>query len=147
MASIKKWVLILGCVILVLFLIQLIPYGKKHTNPPILSEINWNTPRTRFLFYNACKDCHTNETSWNWYGQIAPASWVFQSAVEDGRAMLNVSEWIPGRPVNKGRAAANEVKSGNMPPWYYSPVQPDAWLNKEEKDALISGLIMTFGEK
>lgn len=146
MSSLKKWLLISVCIIIVLLLIQMIPYRKQSVNPPILSEIQWNTPGTRVLFYNACKNCHTNETDWPWYSRIAPASWLIQRDVDEGRANFNVSEWIHGRVVNKGKKAANEVKEGDMPPWYYLPAHPEAWLNKEEKADLISGLIATFGK-
>ena len=147
MKTSKKIVLAVVCGITILFLIQLIPYGKHHTNPKILSEIQWNSPRTRYLFYRACKNCHTNETEWPWYSRYAPASWLIQSDVDEGRANFNVSEWIQERPVNKGTDAANEVKEGDMPPWYYRPAHPEAWMSKAEREELVTGLRTTFGEK
>jgi hypothetical protein len=144
MKSALKWLLALGGVIVTLFLIQLVPYGRKHTNPPILSEINWNTPKTRYLFYQACKNCHTNETVWPWYSRYAPASWLIQSDVDEGRANFNVSEWTEARKVNKGKDAAKELRDGDMPPWYYRPAHPEARLSKEDKAYLIDGLEKTF---
>lgn len=146
MASWKKWLLTIGGFIMIMWMIQMVPYGKQQSNPPILSEIQWNTPKTRVLFYKSCKNCHTNETEWPWYSKLAPASWLIQYDVTEGRAGFNVSEWIPGRAVNNGKKAAKEVKEGEMPPWYYLPAHPAAWLNKDEKADLISGLIATFGE-
>jgi hypothetical protein len=147
MTTSKKIFLVVVCGIIILFLIQLIPYGKHHENPKILSEIQWNSSRTRYLFYRACKNCHTNETEWPWYSRFAPASWLIQSDVNEGRANFNVSEWIQERPVNKGTDAANEVKEGDMPPWYYRPAHPEAWMSKSEKEELETGLRATFGEK
>lgn len=130
--------------ILILILIQLIPYGRSHTNPPVTGEPKWDLPETRSLFMKACGDCHSNETKWPWYSSIAPASWLVQSDVDEARENLNVSEW--GRKdKNRGVNAADEVKEGAMPPFFYLPAHPEARLTDAEKEKLIKGLIATFG--
>lgn len=57
--------IILGAAVLVLvgFLIQLIPYGRDHSNPPVLQEPQWDSPQTRAIAKRACFDCHSNETA------------------------------------------------------------------------------------
>src|SRR5690349_11025724 len=60
-------------------LIQAVPYGRAHTNPPVVSEPHWDSPRTRELAKRACFDCHSNETRWPWYSHVAPMSWVLQN--------------------------------------------------------------------
>lgn len=30
-----------------LLVIQLVPYGRAHTNPPVVTEPPWDTPQTR----------------------------------------------------------------------------------------------------
>ena len=70
--------------------IQLVPYGRDHTNPPVLAEPAWDAPRTRELFFQACKDCHSNETVWPGYASLAPMSWLVQHDVEEGREHFNV---------------------------------------------------------
>ena len=60
----------------VLLIIQFVPYGRDHTNPPVIAEPAWDSPQTRALFFRACADCHSNETKWPWYSTIAPASWL-----------------------------------------------------------------------
>lgn len=44
--------------------IQLVPFGRDHSNPPVVTETSWDSPQTRDLFYRACADCHSNETKW-----------------------------------------------------------------------------------
>ena len=41
-------------------LIQLVPYGRDHENPPMGAEPAWDSPRTRELFMTACGDCHSH---------------------------------------------------------------------------------------
>ena len=60
---------LLGILILAL-LIQLVPYGKNHVNPPVVQEPAWDSPATRALAQRACFDCHSNETVWPWYSNI-----------------------------------------------------------------------------
>jgi mono/diheme cytochrome c family protein len=79
--------------------LQFIPYGRNHTNPPVLAEPAWNSAQTRALFFQACGDCHSNQTIWPWYSNLAPVSWLVQRDVQEGRREFNVSEW--GRPKNK----------------------------------------------
>lgn len=127
----------------VLLLIQFVPYGRDHTNPPVIAEPTWDSPQTRTLFFRACADCHSNETKWPWYSNIAPASWLITRDVTEGRTEFNVSEW--GRPDNEGDDAAKTVQNGEMPLWFYLPLHPEANLSPVERQQLINGLLATFG--
>ena len=49
-------------VIAAIGVIQLVPYGRDHTNPPVTQEPAWDRPETRMLAVRACFDCHSNET-------------------------------------------------------------------------------------
>jgi hypothetical protein len=141
----KKLLLIIVCGLLVLFLaIQLIPYGHNHTNPPVQAEPPWDSPQTRETFYRACSDCHSNETVWPWYSNIAPVSWLVMHDVEEGRSRFNVSEWGRGR--QSGDEAAGIVQEGEMPPIQYLPMHPNARLTDQEKAVFIQGLMATFGQ-
>ena len=41
---------------LVLFAaIQLVPYGRDHTNPPVTAEPDWDSPHTRETFFRVCE--------------------------------------------------------------------------------------------
>jgi Haem-binding domain len=77
-----RWFLI-GFIVIVL-LIQVVPYGRDHTNPPMHVEPSWDDPRTRELTLRACFDCHSNQTIWPWYSNIAPISWLIQRDVKKG---------------------------------------------------------------
>ena len=133
--------------IVVLFvLIQLIPYGRDHTNPAVSAEAPWSNPEARAMFMQSCGDCHSNETKWPWYTNIAPISWRVVNHVEEGRDEFNVSEW--GRPgKNRGDKAASEIEKGAMPLADYLLMHPEARLDEKEKEQLISYLKATFGEE
>lgn len=141
----NKTKIVLG-VIVVTILIQFIPYGKDHTNPPVISEPKWDSIETKELFDKACANCHSNNTTYPWYSDIAPISWLVQSDVEEGRSKFNVSMW-GAQKKNKGDEAAEEVDHGDMPPWFYLPMHPEAKLTDEQTKQLIFGLEKTFGRE
>ncbi len=126
-----------------LVLIQLVPYGRDHTNPPTRAEPAWDSPETRALVERACFDCHSNETRWPWYSHVAPVSWLLQRHVHHGREHLNFQEF--DRPQDDAHEAAGEVKEGEMPMWSYLLLHGEAELPEAEKQALIRGLEATFG--
>jgi hypothetical protein len=73
--------------------IQVVPYGRDHINPAITGEPTWNAMETRALAKRACFDCHSHETEWPANASIAPVSWRVQRDVNEGRAVLNCSDW------------------------------------------------------
>jgi mono/diheme cytochrome c family protein len=124
-------------------LIQFVPFGRDHTNPPTTKEPAWDSPETRALFRRACFDCHSNETTWLWYSHVAPVSWLVQRDVNGGRSHLNFTEW--DKPQKHAKDIAEVVKAGDMPPWFYVPMHPDAKLSDAEKQALIDGAAKSVG--
>lgn len=127
----------------VLLLMQLVPYGRDHSTPPVTAEPAWDSPTTRELAVRACFDCHSNEVTWPWYSNVAPISWAVQRHVDEGRHELNFSEW--NRPQDEADEAAETVIEGEMPPLYYTITHPDARLTDAEKQQLIDGLTATLG--
>ena len=117
---------------------QVVPYGRDHTNPPVLAEPAWNNSTTRALAERACFDCHSNETRWPWYSHLAPMSWFVQSHVDEGRQVLNFSEWSRGN--GEADEAAETVRNGEMPPRSYTLLHPEARLTDAERDQLARGL-------
>ena len=123
--------------------IQLVPYGRSHTNPPVTGEPAWDSAATRELAAKACFDCHSNETTWPWYSNIAPISWLLQTHVDEGREKLNFSEWGTGE--QETEKIGKVVREGEMPPWDYLMLHPEARLSDADTQALLDGLGRTFG--
>jgi hypothetical protein len=123
-------------------LIQLVPYGRTHSNPPVIKEPLWDSPRTRELAVRACFDCHSNQTRWPWYANVAPFSWVVQQDVEAARSVTNFSEW--NLPFDLASYSGLSVRTGSMPPIKYRLAHPDANLNQQEALDLASGLDATL---
>ena len=136
----KPLVVILVLVGLAL-LIQLVPYGRNHSNPPVIAEPNWDSPQTRELAKQACFDCHSNEVVYPWYSNIAPASWLIQRDVEEAREKLNFSEWGNNGEVDD---IVEVVERGEMPPFQYTIIHTNAVFSAQEKQAFIQGIQSTI---
>jgi mono/diheme cytochrome c family protein len=122
---------------------QVVPYGRAHTNPVVVQEPAWDMPRTRELAKRACFDCHSNETRWPGYSHVAPVSWTLQHDVNVGRSVLNFSEW--NEPWELAPESGATVLRREMPPRSYRMMHPEARLSDGETEELARGLDATFG--
>ncbi len=136
MKKIVLYVVVGGIVLL--GLIQLLPIGRDHTNPAVVSEPQWSSPEARALAKEHCFQCHSNETEWPWYSNIAPASWLIQFDVNEGRDKFNFSNW------NTNSEELDEltevIQEGEMPPIQYWIFHPNSHLNDQQKQELIDAL-------
>jgi hypothetical protein len=125
--------------------LQLWPYGRDHTNPPVLQEPTWDSQQTRILAVRACYDCHSNETLWPWYTNIAPISMMIYQDVIEGRQVLNFSEWDAATWTREKTDRLIEVvNKRQMPLPYYLILHPESELSASENGQLVNGLIATF---
>ncbi len=114
------------------------------TNPPTNPQASFETvarppQHVAAVLGRACRDCHSNGTVWPWYSKVSPVSWIIAGDVAEGREKLNFSRWdIYGPEMSQARmkAICREMKSGEMPPWYYRPLHPEAKVSAEEAAAV-----------
>jgi len=123
--------------------IQLVPYGRGHTNPQTVQEVKWSSPETRALASDACLSCHSNLTAWPWYTSIAPMSWLTTRDVEDGRAKLNFSEWQRPQEVDL-QDVVDAIRGKGMPPLQYRVIHSESRLSANERQQLELGLVKTW---
>jgi hypothetical protein len=117
-------------------LLQLVPYGWKHSNPPVMAAPAWPSAESERLARAACYDCHSNETKWPAYSFVAPMSWLVRYDIDQGRDALNFST---GKG-KKGHDAAEKVQDRSMPPDRYLRLHPDARLSAAERQILVDAL-------
>lgn len=120
-----------------LFAMQFIPVERS--NPSDRGQ-RAAPPEVETILRRACYDCHSNETRWRWYARIAPISFLLARDVKEGRRELNFSIWDryeQRRKARKLKEIVKEVEEGDMPPWYYIPVHPDAKLSQGDREAIV----------
>lgn len=133
---------ILSGVIILLVLIQFVRIDK--TNPKVIPEndfINITNPSEdiAMVLKNSCYDCHSNESTYPWYTNIAPISWWTKHHINEGRRHINFSEWgdYPLDKLNhKLEECYEEIEEGKMPMTSYTIAHPDAKMTTEQKNKL-----------
>lgn len=121
-----------------LLLIQVVPYGHAHSNPPVTQAAKWPAGTGQQIAEAGCYDCHSNLTKWRWYSNVAPSSWLVQHDVEDGRGALDFSEW--NRPQPDAGELVEKVESGEMPPLQYKLAHSEARLSAQQKKQLVAAI-------
>lgn len=130
--------------LLVLILIQFIPVdlpenNSDHSKDMVRTE---NAPdEVKFILSKACYDCHSNQTVYPWYTNVAPASWLVAKDTREGRDELNFSEWAElskRKKIKILNELAEEVEDKKMPLKIYTVVHRDAILTDEEISTLMS---------
>jgi hypothetical protein len=139
---VKRGVKIVGALGVLFVVLQLVPKGRNHTNPPVTKEPAWSSPEVRALAARACFDCHSNETKWPWYASVAPGSWLVEHHVEEGRGELNFSEF--DKPQRHAKDAAEELREGEMPMAGYVALHGEAKLTEAEKAQLVEAFTAMF---
>jgi hypothetical protein len=129
-------------VLLVLALVFLISQFLRidKQNPPIISDIPADSS-VKSILKRSCYDCHSNETKWPWYSNVAPVSWLISNDVKDARKHLNFSEWGSyslEKRSSKLDDIRDQIRQGEMPLWYYSLMHSDARIKQKEREKIIS---------
>lgn len=138
--TILKWALI--ALVVILAALQFIRPAR--TNPAIdearkISARMSVTPEVAAILDRSCNDCHSNQTRWPWYSNIAPVSWFVINHVNEGRDNMNFSDWAQydsRTQENLLRQSCREVSSGMMPLNSYLWLHRGATLSSEDVKTL-----------
>lgn len=122
-------------IFLIIFIVMQFIQTDK-TNPKVDKniEIKANAEVMK-IFKTACYDCHSNETVYPWYSNIAPFSWVVSNHINEGRKALNFSTWENYRDEEKKEHLKDIYRTvyASMPLQSYLWIHDDAILTKEQR--------------
>lgn len=124
-------------------LIQFIRIDK--TNPDVVQENDFititNPPENiAQTLKTSCYDCHSNESTYPWYSNVAPVSWWVKDHIVEGREELNFSEWgtfTDKRKIKKIKEVIEEVEEGEMPLPPYLITHSNAKLTETQTAELL----------
>lgn len=131
-------------VLAILIIIQFFRIDKtKPEYDPAKDFIFINQPEEQManMIRGACYDCHSNDTQYPWYSNVAPVSWWIQDHIEEGREHLNFSTWADydnKKADHKLEEAAEEVEEGEMPLKPYAWIHEPSNLSQEEREKMVA---------
>ncbi len=139
----KKVLKIIAVVFVVAFIaVQF--YRPDRTNPPIVEaetlEATVQVPENvAAILKRSCSDCHSNQTVYPWYSNVAPFSRLLSNHIEEGRRELNFSIWATYDARKKKRKLdeiCEQIEIGEMPFNQYLWLHRDAQLSEDDKKLL-----------
>jgi len=92
-------------------------------------------PELKKIFETSCYDCHSNNTEYPWYNNIAPISFWLADHVNEGKEHLNFSEWEDYSLDKKDYLLAEieeEIVEGKMPLSQYTLIHSGSELSENE---------------
>lgn len=101
------------------------------TNPP---------QEVRTVLKQACYDCHSNNTAYPWYNNIAPVSYWIADHVDHGKGDLNFSDWASysvKKKDHKLEEVVEVIEANEMPLNEYTWTHEEARLTDAQRNALI----------
>lgn len=102
--------------------------------------INSADAKTAEMVKSACYDCHSNETAYPWYTNVAPLSWWIKGHINGGRQNMNLSEWgsyDAEKQAHKLEEIIEEIKHEHMPLGSYTWLHSEAKLSQEDREMLV----------
>lgn len=103
----------------------------QETNPP--NEVST-------ILKNSCFDCHSNNTRYPWYNNIAPVSFWLADHIEEGKSELNFSEWASYSAKKKDHKLEElyeETERKSMPLKEYTWTHKEAKLTNAQIEAVV----------
>lgn len=137
---------------LFLAVIQLIrpKKNKNEVNPQNQISAVMDVPQpVQDIFKRSCNDCHSNQTNYLWYHEIAPMSWMVAHHIKEGKEHLNFDEFAKYNSRQRNHALEETlevVESGEMPMKGYVAFHPEAKLSTDDIQT-IKNWIETLGLK
>jgi hypothetical protein len=129
-------------IVVILIAIQFIRVDTVNPTPaPEKDFINVTQPSKEVadLLKTSCYDCHSNETKYPWYFNVAPVSWWLKNHINEGREELNFSLWADFDAKRKDKKLEESVElinEGEMPMFSYTLTHKEAKLNAAQQKAL-----------
>ncbi len=132
--------------LLVLFvLIQFVRIDRsvpKYESSHDFAVVTHAPPQMEQRIKSSCYDCHSYETHYPWYSQVAPVSWFLRKHIKEGRKHLNFSTWGKVKhntQLHLLEEAYEEVMEGEMPLRAYVLMHGEAKMNEAERKELAEG--------
>jgi len=127
-----------------LLLGRVYPFGDAQLSAPSAGQqaipMSASIPQdARTVLTEKCVDCHSVQPRARFYGRFAPASWLMERDILEGRQHLNLSAWNSYSPEQQETLKAKivqEIKSGAMPPRQYTVMHWNARITAADVQTL-----------
>lgn len=136
---------IVVAIILIISIIQFIPLSRENSAINLEKDfiaIVKPSSEIETMIRTSCYDCHSNETKYPWYTNVAPMSWWINHHIEEGKEHLNFSSWgdySEKKRIHKLDECIELIEEEEMPLHSYTWIyHKEADLTQEQRETLIN---------
>ena len=138
----KKYLKLKYLIIIILAIQLYRPTQNKQTTPPDTNifKVEQASEDVKDLIKTSCYDCHSNNTVYPWYSNIAPVSWWLDHHVDEGKSELNFDAWGTyslRRKNHKLKEIKEQLEKKEMPLESYLWIHKDAALTTDQVKTII----------
>jgi len=93
------------------------------------------------ILRTSCYDCHSNNTKYQWFNKIKPASWLMEMHIKDAKKDLNFNEFASyskRKQKSKFKSLISQIEDDEMPLKSYLLMHANAKLSENDKAALVT---------
>lgn len=119
-------------IIVLLLVSQFIQPAKnqgEYNSKPFLAETQ-PSDQVKTILFNACYDCHSNNTQYPWYFTVTPINFRIKAHIDEGKEHLNFSEWSNYNKNQKAHALEEVIEVLEKKEM---PLKTYVWLHNEGK--------------
>lgn len=134
---------VLWILLAVFVLMQVIRPTKNlddKVSPEALNQITEVPADIEAILERSCYDCHSNNTHYDWYHEIAPISWLVSSHVKEGKEHLNFDTWAAYNSHQKEHVLSDldeSIRKREMPLALYIVFHPEARISEVDNQKLL----------
>ena len=129
--------------LIVLVVIQF--YRPKKNQRSVASENHISTvvevpDAVQLILDRSCNDCHSNNSNYAWYHNIAPFSYVVANHIKEGKEHLNFDEWAAYNSDQLKHIIGDfseTIETREMPLVGYLKFHPEAVISDDDNQKLL----------
>ncbi len=133
-----------GLALLVIFILMQFYRPEKNISQGnhtavFLTQTN-PSEEVRLILIRTCYDCHSDNTEYPWYDNIAPISYWLANHVKNGKGHLNFSIWDEydmQKKDHKLEEVIEMVEKNEMPLKEYTWIHKEALLTEKQRQAVV----------
>lgn len=133
----KKFFFYLLALLLVIQIIR----PSKNISDKILETAIDAPENIQNILDRSCNDCHSNNTNYEWYHNVAPISFLVAFHVKDGKEHVNFDTWKTYNKDQKKHIITDlkeSIETRKMPIVGYLKVHPEAIISDTENQELLN---------
>lgn len=115
-------------------------FRPDFNTPPVDQKVALHAdPKVISILKKSCYDCHSGETFYPWYHNVAPVSWIMADHINRGRQAIDFSHWgtmDASIKLKRLERAKQMIHNDMMPKHEYLLMHKNAILNAQEKETL-----------